>query len=102
MAPPPSCVGFPHNRVTDPAYVCEILDRLLTEHPRLYGMMLYIEQPFPYDLDAHRIEPAPCDDQRAVLGELPVRQIHANVDQRVCGFEAHGDTCGAASVRAVS
>ena len=42
--------------VTDPAYVCEILDRLLTEHPRLYGMMLYIEQPFPYDLDAHRID----------------------------------------------
>ncbi len=42
--------------VTDPAYVCEILDRLLVEHPRLYGMMLYIEQPFPYDLDAHRID----------------------------------------------
>src|SRR4029079_3063428 len=33
---------------TDPSYVCEILDRLLAEHPRLYGMMLYIEQPFPY------------------------------------------------------
>ena len=42
--------------VTDPAYVCEILDRLLVEHPRLYGMMLYIEQPFPYDLEAHRID----------------------------------------------
>jgi L-alanine-DL-glutamate epimerase-like enolase superfamily enzyme len=42
--------------VTDPEYVCEFLDRLLTEQPRLYGMMLYIEQPFPYDLDAHRID----------------------------------------------
>ena len=42
--------------VTDPAYVCEILDRLLVEQPRIYGMMLYIEQPFPYDLEAHRID----------------------------------------------
>jgi hypothetical protein len=33
--------------VTDPAYVNDILDRLLLEHPRLYGMILYVEQPFP-------------------------------------------------------
>ena len=26
------------------------------EHPRLYGMILYVEQPFPYDLEAHRID----------------------------------------------
>ncbi|MEW6752681.1 MAG: hypothetical protein AB1505_17110 [Candidatus Latescibacterota bacterium] len=42
--------------VTDPAYVTEILDRLLVDHPRLYGMLLYVEQPFPYDLEAHRID----------------------------------------------
>jgi L-alanine-DL-glutamate epimerase-like enolase superfamily enzyme len=42
--------------VTDPVYVTEILDRLLTEHPRVYGMILYVEQPFPYDLEAHRID----------------------------------------------
>ena len=42
--------------VTDPAYVNEILDRLLVEHPRLYGMILYVEQPFPYDLESHRID----------------------------------------------
>lgn len=42
--------------VTDPAYVNSILDRLLYEHPRLYGMILYVEQPFPYDLEAHRID----------------------------------------------
>jgi L-alanine-DL-glutamate epimerase-like enolase superfamily enzyme len=41
--------------VTDPAYVCEILDRLLVEHPRIYAMTLYIEQPFPYDLLARPI-----------------------------------------------
>ncbi|MEK7676084.1 MAG: enolase C-terminal domain-like protein [Verrucomicrobiota bacterium] len=42
--------------VTDPAYVNAILDRLLEEHPRLYGMILYVEQPFPYDLERNRIE----------------------------------------------
>jgi L-alanine-DL-glutamate epimerase-like enolase superfamily enzyme len=42
--------------VGDPAYVIEILDRLVLEHPRLYGMILYVEQPFPYDLEAHRID----------------------------------------------
>jgi L-alanine-DL-glutamate epimerase-like enolase superfamily enzyme len=42
--------------VTDPAYVIEILDRLLWEEPRIYGMILYVEQPFPYDLEEHRID----------------------------------------------
>ncbi|MFW6107445.1 MAG: enolase C-terminal domain-like protein [bacterium] len=42
--------------VTDPAYVNAILDRLMAERPRLYGMILYVEQPFPYDLEAHRID----------------------------------------------
>jgi len=42
--------------VTDPAYVNDILDRLLWEHPRLYGMILYVEQPFPYELEEHRID----------------------------------------------
>jgi L-alanine-DL-glutamate epimerase-like enolase superfamily enzyme len=41
--------------VMDPAYVNEILDRLMHEHPRIYGMILYVEQPFPYDLEMHRI-----------------------------------------------
>lgn len=42
--------------VEDPAYVNDILDRLKDENPRLYGMILYVEQPFPYDLHAHRID----------------------------------------------
>jgi L-alanine-DL-glutamate epimerase-like enolase superfamily enzyme len=42
--------------VDDPRYVNEILDRLLKEQPRVYGMLLYVEQPFPYDLEAHRID----------------------------------------------
>ena len=28
----------------------------MREHPRLHGMILYVEQPFPYDLEAHRID----------------------------------------------
>ena len=42
--------------VTDPAYVNGILDRLLAEQPRVYGMILYVEQPFPYDLEANPID----------------------------------------------
>ncbi|HEX7549685.1 MAG TPA: mandelate racemase/muconate lactonizing enzyme family protein, partial [Candidatus Methylomirabilis sp.] len=42
--------------VTDPAYVTTLLDRLRDEHPRVFGMVLYVEQPFPYDLEAHRID----------------------------------------------
>jgi len=42
--------------VTDPAYVNDILDRLVTEHPRIYQMILYVEQPFPYDLEANQID----------------------------------------------
>jgi L-alanine-DL-glutamate epimerase-like enolase superfamily enzyme len=42
--------------VTDPNYVNGILDRLMAEHPRIYGMLLYVEQPFPYDLESNRID----------------------------------------------
>jgi hypothetical protein len=42
--------------VTDPAYVNDILDRLLRDHPLIYQMILYVEQPFPYDLEANQID----------------------------------------------
>jgi len=42
--------------VTEPDYVNAILDRLIEEDPRIYGMILYVEQPFPYDLEATRID----------------------------------------------
>jgi L-alanine-DL-glutamate epimerase-like enolase superfamily enzyme len=42
--------------VTEPAYVTDILDRLMREHPRVYQMILYVEQPFPYDLQENRID----------------------------------------------
>ena len=42
--------------VTDPTYVNEILDRLRDEQPRIFGLILYVEQPFPYELEQHRID----------------------------------------------
>jgi len=42
--------------VTDTAYVNDILDRLITAHPRIYQMILYVEQPFPYDLEENQID----------------------------------------------
>ncbi len=42
--------------VTEPAYVNEILDRLKDEDPVTYQKLLYVEQPFPYDLEANRID----------------------------------------------
>ena len=42
--------------VQDPVYVNDILDRLMIEHPRIYQMILYVEQPFPYDLENNQID----------------------------------------------
>ncbi len=42
--------------MTEPGYVNDILDQLVQNEPRLYGMILYVEQPFPYDLEQHRID----------------------------------------------
>jgi L-alanine-DL-glutamate epimerase-like enolase superfamily enzyme len=42
--------------VQDPAYVNEILDRLSSEAPAIFNHILYVEQPFPYELEAHPID----------------------------------------------
>ncbi len=42
--------------VNNPAYVNDILDRLIIEHPRIYQQILYVEQPFPYDLEENQID----------------------------------------------
>ncbi|MDR1709097.1 MAG: hypothetical protein LBS70_05195 [Candidatus Accumulibacter sp.] len=52
--------------VRDPAYVCAILDRLMLEAPAIYKLILYVEQPFPYDIEAHPI------DVRAVSARKPL------------------------------
>ena len=42
--------------VTDPAYVNEVLDRTAADRPEIYRKLLYVEQPFPYDLAANQID----------------------------------------------
>ena len=42
--------------VTDPDYVNEILDRVAADHGEIYERIVYVEQPFPYDLEANQID----------------------------------------------
>ncbi|MBU6300515.1 MAG: hypothetical protein KGS60_03105 [Verrucomicrobia bacterium] len=42
--------------VTEPAYVNGILDQLRDDDPLTFQQTLYVEQPFPYDLETNRIE----------------------------------------------
>jgi len=52
--------------VTDPQYVNEILDRLRAEQPLTFERILYVEQPFPYELETH------CIDVRSVAARKPL------------------------------
>ena len=54
--------------VTDPAVVCETLDRLLREEPAIYARLLYVEQPFPYELNL----PQNQIDVRSVTARKPL------------------------------
>ncbi len=42
--------------VTDPDYVNEILDRVAADYAEIYERIVYVEQPFPYDLEANQID----------------------------------------------
>lgn len=42
--------------VTVPDYVNEILDKLKINSPEIFEMILYVEQPFPYDLESNKID----------------------------------------------
>jgi L-alanine-DL-glutamate epimerase-like enolase superfamily enzyme len=42
--------------VQEPAYVNDILDHLRLEQPEIFPRILYVEQPFPYELEQHRID----------------------------------------------
>ncbi len=52
--------------VREPEYVNGILDRLRDTQPRIYGMLLYVEQPFPYELEQYPI------DVRSVSARKPL------------------------------
>ncbi|MBI2422781.1 MAG: mandelate racemase/muconate lactonizing enzyme family protein [Candidatus Hydrogenedentes bacterium] len=66
--------------VRDPGYVNAILDRLLVEQPRIYGMILYVEQPFPYDLEAHPM------DVRSVSARKPLFMDESAHDWRLVRY----------------
>jgi L-alanine-DL-glutamate epimerase-like enolase superfamily enzyme len=42
--------------VQDPAYVNEILDRLKRDEPAIFDMIMFVEQPFPYELEKFQID----------------------------------------------
>jgi L-alanine-DL-glutamate epimerase-like enolase superfamily enzyme len=63
--------------VNDPAYVNAILDRLLADQPRVYQMLLYVEQPFPYDLEANPI------DVRSVSARKPLLMDESAHDWKI-------------------
>ena len=52
--------------VHEPGYVNQILDHLRDGQPRIYGSLLYVEQPFAYDLEASRL------DVRSVSSRKPL------------------------------
>ncbi len=54
--------------VTDPTVVCATLDRLLQDEPAIYARLLYVEQPFPYELDL----PQNQIDVRSVSARKPL------------------------------
>ena len=52
--------------VKDPQYVIDILDRVKRDHPETDRIILYVEQPFPYELEVDRI------DVRGVASRKPL------------------------------
>jgi len=53
--------------VTDPEYVNAILDRLQSEHPQIFDLILYVEQPFPYDLEQNQIEVSSVSERKPLF-----------------------------------
>ncbi|QDS99965.1 mandelate racemase/muconate lactonizing enzyme family protein [Adhaeretor mobilis] len=53
--------------VTNPDYVNEVLDRLREEQPAIHDAILYVEQPFPYDLEANRIDVHSVSERKPLL-----------------------------------
>ena len=53
--------------VSDPAYVNDILDKLRKEEPDIFDAILYVEQPFPYDLEVNRIDVHSVSQRKPLL-----------------------------------
>jgi L-alanine-DL-glutamate epimerase-like enolase superfamily enzyme len=63
--------------VREPAYVNEILDRLARDEPAVFAAILYVEQPFPYDLERHQV------DVRSVTARKPLFMDESAHDWRL-------------------
>jgi len=53
--------------VTEAGYVNNILDQLCASHPKIYGMLLYVEQPFPYDIEKHPLDVHSCSARKPLF-----------------------------------
>ncbi len=53
--------------VTDPSYVNEILDQLRQNELEIFEAILYVEQPFPYDLEANLIDVSSVASRKPLL-----------------------------------
>lgn len=62
---PHLCADF-NCTVTDPGVVEATLDRLQREEPAIAARLLYVEQPFPYELERDRL------DVRAIAARVPL------------------------------
>lgn len=58
------------------AYVNDMLDRLLRDLPRTYGMVLYIEQPFPYELEQFPIDAHSCAARKPLFLDESAHDWH--------------------------
>jgi L-alanine-DL-glutamate epimerase-like enolase superfamily enzyme len=63
--------------VHEPTYVNDILDRLAQDERAIFDMLLYVEQPFPYDLERHQI------DVRSVAARKPLFMDESAHDWRL-------------------
>jgi hypothetical protein len=53
--------------VASPDYVNDILDKLKAQHPAIYDLVLYVEQPFAYDLPANPLDVHSCSARKPLF-----------------------------------
>ncbi len=53
--------------VKDPQYVNAILDKLQQNEPEIYDILLYVEQPFPYELEENQIDVHSCSARKPLF-----------------------------------
>ncbi|MBO7147460.1 MAG: hypothetical protein J6W81_06905 [Lentisphaeria bacterium] len=62
--------------VKTPAYVNDILDRLKAEEPEISDLVLYVEQPFAYDLESNRIDVHSCSERKPLFMDESAHDWH--------------------------